>query len=97
MSEIVLGREGSNHRMPDPKTGALPLGDDPIFIAFPSYRFSVARATGVQVNLETSRICPHRACHVRFFNSPRADAAGPVGQENRLLHECCFSKSTLQR
>jgi len=29
----VLGREGSNLRMPDPKTGALPLGDDPIALA----------------------------------------------------------------
>ena len=27
---IWLGRQGSNLRMPVPKTGALPLGDDPL-------------------------------------------------------------------
>ena len=32
--KIWLGRQDSNLRMPTPKTGALPLGDAPIFFSY---------------------------------------------------------------
>src|SRR5882724_4681454 len=41
---IWLGREDSNLRVPDPKSGALPLGDAPVSGCFPSGRRLRTRA-----------------------------------------------------